>query len=58
MFPSFSNFLSYFLERGVDSGLNGGKAKFAAGGNKAAGSRAGVNLGLADQGPIKYFRII
>ena len=57
-FPQFQILCLTFLNAALIAALNGGKAKFAPGGIKASGSRAGVNLGLADHGPIRYLFII
>ena len=52
-FPQFQILCLTFLNAALIAVLNGDRAKFAPGGIKAGGSRAGVNLGLADQGPNK-----
>ena len=54
-FPQFQILCLTILNAVLIAVLNGGKAKFAPGGIKAGGSRAGVNLRLADQEPIRYF---
>ena len=51
-FPKFQILCLTFLNAALIAAVNGGKAKFALGGIKAGGSRAGINLGLADQGPM------
>ena len=54
MFSLISNFVPHFFECDVDSGSKWRKDQFATSGIKAGGSRAGVNLGLVDEGPIAY----
>ena len=52
-FPQCQILCLAFLNAALMAALNGGKAKFAAGGIKAGRSKAGVNLGLADHGSIR-----
>ena len=52
-FPQCQILCLTFLNAALMAALNGGKAKSAPGGIKAGGSRAGVNLELADQVSIR-----
>ena len=55
-FPRFQTFCFCF-QRSVARSLNRGKAKFAPSEIKVGGSRAAINFGLANQEPIRYYKV-
>ena len=56
VFLNFKFSFLFFLNATLIVVLNTATTKFANGGIKVGGSRGDVNLGLADQGPIRYGR--